>query len=533
MNNNLDNKISNLNAVADLDSAVLHLYKNQTYFDIYSGSLIFFILITITLIILVSYIYTLINIQPIIDDWANQRCKPHIIPVAGFITKPDGMSAFDYTKQNFTYCTQNILSGITGNAVQPITFLTNILKNASDSMTGQIQSSRSMIHKVRSQFQDVTEEIMGRTMNFTIPLIQIIASFKDMLSKVQGTMTGGLFTLLGSYYTLKSLMGAIAQFIVTILIALAAMVAAFWAFPFTWGAAIANTTIFVAISIPFIIILKFMTDVLQVKTKYKIPRLKCFDEDTLLLMNDGTERKIKDVQLGDILYNENQITSIMKVATDGSIMYKLNDVIVSDTHFVLFKEKWIPLSKHPNAIKLDHYNKKQLYCLNVSQKKIDINGITFSDWDEYTEKDIRSISLLFNIRPTEFHSILDGGFKGNTLVEMNANGHKKEISDIQIGDVLKGNIYVYGIVKIDGSNLYNQYKYNLGDSVLIEGGPNLSIEKTGKNISTLNIYFPHKRPVSKDKVLYNLLTHTGNFYIQSILFSDYNAISDNLLNMVK
>ena len=56
-------------------------------------------------------------------------------------------------------------------------------------------------------------------MNVMVTLMQIIINFKDFVSKTQGTMTAGLFTFLGSYYTLKSLMGAIAQFIVTILIA--------------------------------------------------------------------------------------------------------------------------------------------------------------------------------------------------------------------------------------------------------------------------------------------------------------------------
>ena len=53
--------------------------------------------------------------------------------------------------------------------------------------------------------------------NMMIPLQQIIIGMRDMLSKIQGTLTASLFTLLGSYYTLRSLMGAIAQLIITIL----------------------------------------------------------------------------------------------------------------------------------------------------------------------------------------------------------------------------------------------------------------------------------------------------------------------------
>jgi hypothetical protein len=104
-------------------------------------------------------------------------------------------------------------------------------------------------------------------------------------------MTAGLFTMLGSYYTLKALMGAIAQFIISILIALAVMIAIFWIFPFTWGVAATSTSIFVALAIPMAIILAFMVDVLHVNTSYSIPKIKCFDKNTIIDMTafgDGT-----------------------------------------------------------------------------------------------------------------------------------------------------------------------------------------------------------------------------------------------------
>ena len=102
------------------------MYEKLNYFDQYGGSVVLFIIITIILSLIVSYCIIMINAQPIINDWPNQRCKPNIIPFAGYITHPEGMSASEYTQQNFTYCTQNILSSITGIAVEPITYIINI-----------------------------------------------------------------------------------------------------------------------------------------------------------------------------------------------------------------------------------------------------------------------------------------------------------------------------------------------------------------------------------------------------------------------
>lgn len=494
---------------------ITKMYDKQTYFDQYGGSFILFIIITIVVLILISYFHTMINIQPIINDWPNQRCKPNIMPFAGFITKPDGMTASEYTSQNFTYCTQNILSNITGEALQPLTYLTNVLNSVANSIKESIQSIRAMFDKIRTSMQTISEEIMGRLMNIMIPLMQIIISFKDLIGKIQGTMTAGLFTLLGSYYTLKALLGAIAQFLITILIALAVMIAIFWILPFTWGAAIANTSIFVAIAIPLAIMLTFMTDVLHVNTSYSIPQLKCFDKDTLIEMNDGSFKKIINIENGDILRDNNIVTAKIVVSTNGSIMYKLNNIIVSDSHMVKYKNLWIKVEHHPDSCKILNYSEKYLYCLNTTNKEIKINGTIFTDWDEIFDSSLERIltNKITTISNTsDIHKHLDYGFSEFTKICLEKDVYIN-INKIQIGDVLENGGKVYGIVEIDGSTVVEQFKYNLGENNFIEG------------------YIPdiidNKEPLeNKHKKLYNILTHSGEFTGKNGLMLDYNAAID-------
>jgi len=506
------------------------MYEKLNYFDQYGGSVVLFIVITIVLIIMISYCLTMINIQPIIDDWPNQRCKPNIIPIAGFITHPERMSATDYTYQNFTYCTQNILSSITGQAVQPLTFITNTLNSLTGQISTYLQSIRGMFDKVRSMTQDVSQEIMGRIINIMVPLQQIIISFKDLIGKIQGAMTSGLFTLLGSYYTLKALMGTIAQFIISILIALATMVAIFWIIPFTWGAAITGTGIFVAIAIPMIIILAFMVDVLHVQTNLSIPSIKCFDKDTLIPLNNGTNKKIIDIQVGDLLLTENEVTSIIKVETKGSIMYKLDDnILVSDSHIVKYKEDWIPVSEHPDAIVQHNYSEPYLYCLNTSNKTIVINNHVFTDWDEIYDDNIVEIknnSIIPINELNDIHIYLDSGFKSSTKLKLK-NGTYKEIKDINPGTILENGENVYGLVEINGQNVNEQYMYNLGNNLVVEGGPNLQM-------CSININCTKKKVLeNKHSKLYHLLTDRKTFYIDNIKFYDYNAGIDLLLEKNK
>lgn len=497
------------------------MYDKLTYFDQYGGSFILFIIITIIVILLVSYFYTMINTQPIINDWPNQRCKPTIIPFAGLINRPEGVTVNDYTYQNFNYCTQNILSNITGFSVQPLSYITNVLQSVANIIQESIQKVRAMFDKLRSSMKSVSEEIMERLINIMIPLQEIIITFRDLVGKIQGTMTAGLFTLLGSYYTLKSLMGAIAKFIITILIALSVTIAALWSSPFTWGAAAANTAIFIAISIPMSIILTYMIKVLKVKTNLKIPKLKCFDKNTLIEMNDKTFKKIIDINVGDKLKNNNNVTSKFKVATEGSQMYILNEVIVSNSHIIKYGEKWIYVSEHPNAVKITLYNEPYLYCLNTTNKIIEINEIIFTDWDEIYNNTLEQIiKHIPSKKINDIHKYLDYGFTSNTQIKLK-NGILTKICDISINDTLENGEKVYGLVEIIClKECVN--RYSLGNTTYIDGF-NINLN-TNDLLNKLNINLNNKY-----NKLYNLLTDKGSFKISNIIFYDYNFAIDRLL----
>lgn len=502
-----------------MDNDITKLYDKLNYFDQYGGSVVLFIVITIVVLLLVVYFHTMTNIQPIIDDWSNQRCKPYIIPFAGFITHPDGISASDYTFQNFNYCSQNILSNMTGSFLQPLTFITDSLQNVAKTIQNSIQATRAMFDKIRNSMQSVSEEILGRLMNMMIPLQQIIISFKDLIGKIQGTMTAALFTLLGSYYTLKYLLGAIAQFILVILITLASLVAMFWVFPFTWGAAIANTTIFIAIAIPMAIILSFMSDKMHINPNLSIPKVKCFDKDTIINLKNGTQKKIMHSEVGDILSNGGIITAKIKVATEGSVMYILDNIIVSDSHIVKYNKKWIPVFKHPKAKIFESYHEEYLYCLNTTNKIIEINDTIFTDWDELYDDSL--IKIINNeIKPIVnekyIHKYLDYGFSELTQIKL-LNGTSHNINKINVNDILENGEKVYGIVEINGSDIIEQYKYNLGETTYIEGygiGTKLNYSKL----------------ISKHTKLYNLLTNKGSFYIyKNVIVKDYNNAIDRFL----
>jgi len=369
------------------------LYEKVSYFDNYGSSVIMLIFITIILLIVISYCYTMINVKPIIDDWPNQRCKPQNIPIAGFITHPEGMSAVDYTAQNFAFCTQNILSSITGNALQPLTFATSIIQNLMQTILNSLNAIRAMFDKVRTFFQSITQEIMGRLANIMVPLQQIIIGVKDFIGKIQGAVTAGLFTVLGSYYALQSFLGSIAQLIIIILIYLAVTIAVLLVIPFFSAAAGPLIAIFLAISVPLAIILVYFHNVLNINSP-KMPRIgKCFHPNTKIKLKNGNVVQIKNINLGDIIENGSVVEATMKIDNTNNEKYEdlyvirnsgvdKEDIYVTGSHLINNCGVYIPVKDYKDAVK-SNLKTDVLFCLITSDHKIHIGSKTFWDWEDH------------------------------------------------------------------------------------------------------------------------------------------------------
>jgi hypothetical protein len=255
-------------------------------------------------------------------------------------------------------------------------------------------------------------------------------------------------------------------------------------------------------------------------TSYKIPKTKCFDKDTLLIMNDGSLKKIIDIEVGDILSENNAITAKIKIATEGSIMYNLNNVIVSDSHMVRYKNKWINVYKHPSARQVGSYNEEFLYCLNTTHKIIKINDTIFTDWDEIYDETLNRVlnnDVIPLVNTELIHKFLDCGFVKSTKVALE-NDLYVDINKIKINDILENGEKVYGIVEIDGTTVAKQFKYNLGENFIEGYIPDLTIKKENVNRRTNN-------------KLYHLLTDKGTLKIENVVIKDYNAAIDRFLEI--
>jgi hypothetical protein len=212
-------------------------------------------------------------------------------------------------------------------------------------------------------------------------------------------------------------------------------------------------------------------------------------------MADHTYKKIVDVNVGDMLANNTLVTAKMKVDSARLRMFVLNDTVtVSESHMVLYQDKWIPVRDHPLAVEIlkDDYSEPFLYCLNTSTKEIIINDLIFTDWDEIYE---RSLTAVINAVPqnifirdlkeqkANIHRYLDVGFESETIVYL-FDGTNKKIIDVQIGDKLSTRGIVYGIVEIEKDTILGNLKEGKGLYHLLVS--NKLFETKGKIIRDYN-----------------------------------------------
>lgn len=513
------------------------LYNKITFFDSYYGSFLQLSFITIVFVVVIVYCSLMSRAELIKKDWDNQRCNPTVMPFAGLINKPDGMSVNDFTKKNYADCAKTIQNGTTTMSTNPLNFIMGSLTTLMEEVKKSVNDSKGMVGNVSSSFGTAGDEIAERIKIIIVPIQQFILGLKDLISKTQATITASLYTFMGAFMTMKTLVGAIVELAIKILSIMVGVIVALWIaavfFPFSAIAAGTMTALFVVITTTLITVIALMVESLKIHPSTGLPKLKCFDKDTIFTMNDGSKKRVIDIVVGDILQHNNHVTGKFKVESAGSNMYDLHNVLVSNSHIVKHGDCWIPVSEHPDAIRIAFYEQPFLYCMNTSSKEIHINGLCFTDWDEVFDDDLQNLkdnARLHDI--TEIHSRLGSGFVGHTAIKLN-DGTVKELRRVQVGDVLEHGNRVYGIVQIDGLGLFEQCKYKLLDNTFVDGGVNLCVCDERVMVDTTLDIVDKKPLITKHRVLYHLLTNTDTFFCNGIRFHDYNASIDLFLDKNK
>ncbi len=477
------------------------------------------ILIFFTICFYAMYVYSSYDRLKLI--WPKKKCSPDMTFMAGiFKPKDDPRSAFQYTFDVFSECNKNILYSVVMFFVRPFYKIFDILNKLYAIILDLGITLRNIARKVTNTIRDILEDIAAKAKAIVVPFLKIFPILQDTVNKGTAFLTIAVNSIRGILLTAESALATLYIGTVDLMIILAVTGIGWILGPFT-----------IPLYIILAIVLEGIKKIFDLKYLAPIPKIKfCFDENTIIQTKDGPI-KIKDISVGTILYDGSKVTSKFVLNSISQTMYKLNNVVVSGSHKIFFRKKWIEISKHPNALKIKKYNKPKIYCLNTNTKRIVIDTMIFSDWDDIDNSDIKELNEKYSdvvnnvITESNIQKYFESGFVKNTQIEIE-DGRSVNIQDLEINDVLINGDIVKGLVEIDATNV-DIYEYFI-ETNKVFGGPNLQIYNHSTSILD-SFELCKMKTLNKEDKLYHVITDSLMIKINDIKFLDYNGAIETLL----
>lgn len=284
-----------------------------------------FVYVNIAFVIYMAGVFYYNQLAEIKEDWPKYRCNPMYMFLA------------DNVEENFTYCIQNMQTGLMGYLLEPITFITNTLASQLGGLTENIQNIRGMFDKIRTFFSSIVQNIFGVFLNLIIEFQRITIGIKDLMGKSIGIMVSLMYVMDGSIKTMNS----------------------------TWNGPPGQ-----------------MVRALG----------KCFHPNTRLQLENKKIVFMKNIELGDVLEDGSIVETILKINNRKNCEYfykiydKLHDeyIFVTGTHLIYdeLTDTFIKVENYHKAEKTNHKS-DVLYCLITDTHHIKIGGITFWDWEDH------------------------------------------------------------------------------------------------------------------------------------------------------
>ena len=254
----------------------------------------------------------------------------------------------------------------------------------------------------------------------------------------------------------------------------------------------------------------------------------CFAPNTYINLANNKLKKIKDLNIYDILIDNSKIISL-QCFKNTQRLYNYNDIYLTGSHKIKEGDKWINVSDSKYS-KLSNYIPNYVYCMSTTNGIIQISKYIFKDFSEsinkYINHTINSIILTFlNKNPSDelaFESnYLEHGFLNNTMIYTYIG--QKKISDIEIDDRLSLNDKVIGKIIINPKYV-NYYKF--GNIIVTSNTKVLHLGKW-KNIEKI----PDLEVVNINQPAINLVTESG--FVDTCFGNkllDYIEIKDSYVN---
>ena len=481
----------------------------MSFFSEHKNDLLQLVIIILISVVMYFMVFLVSYKSYLTANWPDYRCNPMFMPLAGMLNIPDNTSdtGFLTVSKNIHNCLGLKMSEKMGEHLKPAHNGLALLGGGLGDMSSAFSGMSGMFGGLKSELVSFGGGIMSKIDTAKSLMSYYIIKFNELLKKIFAVFMTLIYVMKASESTLMGLVeGPIGQ---------------------------------------------------------GIDDFVCFIGQTKIILNNGVEKCIKDIQNGDILEGDNRVIGIIE-SIAPKILYKYNDIIVSGSHLVYENSKWIKVEESDNKDVIINHGYSRVYNLVTENNMININNTLFRDYSEcsnsvinnhireYIIKEINNDlnnnlennnlennnlennnleNIESNIRDnhkTDLHNYDNNdyysmGYISNSLIEL-CNGRHIEIKDINVGDNIKyagnvlskieydlsdvdviNNLYDIRGVIMSGNNIIKRnskwdYASNLGSKVEYS-----KLEDICKE-NNMNI---------KDFSLYSLSTESGHVYVSN------------------
>ncbi len=250
----LDEKLERLKKKPIIDR-LNYLYGDNTFSGRYGIDIIKVCVVIFIFMSAVTYFQIQNKLMDVKRDWPEYRCRPDIMPFAGWINAPEGVSPMDYTKQNFMECSANTTKGVFDRPMSMVYVIFNVVMGIFNNILHVIEKFRLLFNRMRDTLKNIFLAVFNRIQNVLIPLQNMLVKMVDFFEKIKGILATFLLTFVGALWSFYSLIGSIYELVVIILVIMVIVIIVLWYIPFVgWVLAIAAIAVFLTIAIPLILL---------------------------------------------------------------------------------------------------------------------------------------------------------------------------------------------------------------------------------------------------------------------------------------
>ena len=123
-----------------------------------------------------------VEMKKVKEHWPEYRCNPIVMPLAGQIGPPG-----TNTGKNFSFCIQNMQSGIMGFFLQPLEMIIALIGDVLKNILSGLSEISEFFSFFRSAIENIIASIYGIFFNATLQIIRVILMIKDILHRLVAT----------------------------------------------------------------------------------------------------------------------------------------------------------------------------------------------------------------------------------------------------------------------------------------------------------------------------------------------------------